>query len=166
MQSLYSREQLIELGFEQVGKDVRVSCDARLFAINGRLGDSVRIDAYAILTGHIVLGNSVHISPFCFLGGTGGVIEMQDHAGLSTHVSVFTKSDDYSDAVVGADKLTGDVFIGERSIVGSGCTIMPGVQIEHDVSVGINCVINQKLDKGSLVVNRGIGLVTLANRLT
>ena len=110
MVNRYSKTELIGLGFTSVGDGVVVSKDARLYEICGAIGDSVRIDAFSILTGRIVLGANVHISPFCFLGGTGGVIEIKHHSGLSSHVSVFTKSVDYSaQQLEGADKITGDV---------------------------------------------------------
>ncbi len=165
MSDIYSKEELLNLGFKVIGKGALVSKEARFFAIVGELGTGVRIDAYSILTGRIFLGKNVHISPFCFLGGTGGAIRMGANSGLSTHVSVFTKSADYSNpSLAGTLKLTGNVFIGNYSIVGSGSTIMPGSKIEGQVSIGCNSVINGSIKAGSVIVNRGIGLVTLSRR--
>ncbi|MDD5728303.1 MAG: hypothetical protein PHV59_07060 [Victivallales bacterium] len=165
MYNLYKKEELLNIGFEAVGENVKVSRDARFFAVSGRLGDEVRIDAFAILTGHIELGNNVHVSPFCFLNGTGGRITMADNSGVSSHVSIFTKSADYTgNDLLTAAKVTGNVHIGTNSIIGSGCKIMPEVTIEADVSVGCNCVINSDIEKGSIIVNRGMGLITLSRR--
>lgn len=165
MSNIYSKAELRRIGFKSVGKDTRVSKDARLFAIHGELGDFVRIDAYAILTGRILLKDRVHISPFCFLGGTGGAIRMGSDSGLSIHVTLFTKSADYaSEHLTESKKLTGNIVIGNRSIIGVGSTIMPGTSIGKDVSVGCNCVINHNIEDGSIIVNRGIGLVTLSKR--
>ncbi len=164
MSNLLTKEELLELGFSSVGENVVVSPDARFFAINGSLGDNVRIDAFAILTGNITLGNNVHISPFCFLGGTGGKIEMANRSGLSTHVSIFTKSDDYTTTNKGADKVSGDVIIGEGSIIGSGSKIMPGVTIGEEVRAGCNTVLSKDVESGSIIVSRGIGIVTLASK--
>lgn len=165
MFNLYSRAELLDMGFSSVGDNVMVSKDARLFAVTGSLGTGVRIDAFAILTGHVELGDNVHISPFCFLGGTGGVIKMEKNSGLSSHVSVYTKSADYSNPGCGSEnKLAGDVRVGENSIIGSGTKIMPGVMINDNVSISCNCVINKDIEKGSIIINRGLGLVTVSQR--
>ncbi len=164
MFNIYSREDLLKIGFKSVGKATLVSKDARFFSVQGELGDGVRIDAFSILTGHILLGKNVHVSPFCFLGGTGGTIRMGPHSGLSTHVSVFTKSADYSKQTLDAPKLTGNVSIGNHSIVGSGSTVMPGSKIGKNASLGCNCVIQGSVPAGSIIVSRGTGLVTLSKR--
>lgn len=164
MPNIYNKQGLLSIGFKSVGEGVIVSKDARFFSIEGKLGDGVRIDAYSILTGHIELGRNVHISPFCFLGGTGGTIRMGSNSGLSTHVSVFTKSADYSKKSLDTPKLTGHVSVGDHSIVGAGSTIMPGSRIGKDVSIGCNSVINGSIKAGSIIVSRGIGLVTLSTR--
>src|SRR6185295_7819409 len=91
-----SREELLAIGFSAVGSDCKVSRHAHFFATSGKLGDGVRIDALAILTGHIELDDHAHVSPFSFLGGTGGKIKFGKHAGISTHCSLFTKTDDYT----------------------------------------------------------------------
>jgi len=90
---------------------------------------------------------------------------MGSNSGLSAHVSVFTKSADYSkQQLLGIPKLTGEVFIGDHSIVGAGSTIMPGSRIGKKVSIGCNSVINGPIKKGSIIVNRGMGLITLSTR--
>lgn len=165
MYNLYDKEELLNFGFEAVGENVMVSRDARLFAVSGSLGNGVRIDAFAILTGHIELGADVHISPFCFLNGTGGIIKMDANSGVSSHVSIFTKSADYTgDDLLTAAKITGDVHVGANSIIGAGCKIMPKVTIETNVSIGCNCVINSDIENSSIIVNRGMGLITLSRR--
>lgn len=164
MPNLYSREELLKMGFKSVGKDIFVSKDARFFSISGKLGDGVRIDAFSILTGHVELGRNVHISPFCFLGGTGGAIRMGANSGVSTHVSIFTKSADYSKQSLDTPKLMGNVTIGEHSIVGAGSTVMPGSKIGKNTSIGCNSVITGFIKAGSIIISRGTGLVTLSKR--
>lgn len=158
----YSTEELLAIGFRSVGKNARVSRDARFFEISGSLGDNVRIDAFTVITGNIRVGTGVHISPFCFLGGTGGEISMEDHSGLSSHVSLFTKSDDYSGAGTGGGKITGGIRVGQRTVVGSGSTILPGVVIGENAKIGCACVVSHNIDAGTIVVSRGIGLVPLS----
>lgn len=165
MLNTYHKNELLEMGFDTVGDNVSVSKDARLFAIKGRLEEGVRVDAFSILTGTIVLGAYVHISPFCFLAGTGGMIEMGENAGLSSHVSIFTKSADYTThQLEHAEKVVGNVYIGKNSIIGAGSKIMPNVKIADNVSVACNSVINQDITEGSIIINRGMGLITVSQR--
>jgi acetyltransferase-like isoleucine patch superfamily enzyme len=155
----FSAGELKQMGFKKVGNNVFVSRDARLFAIEGELGDSVRIDVFAVLTGKIFLGKNVHISPFCFLGGTGGEIRMQDGSGMSTHVSIFTKSDDYSAMSAPGKKSTGNVLVGENTILGAGTKILPGITIGKNTKISSGCVIDRDIESDALIIHRGLSLV-------
>lgn len=162
MIELYTNEELTKLGFSRIGADTRISKEAKFYTTLGELGDKVRIDTYAICTGEINLSDYVHISPFCFLGGTGGKIIMGAYSGISTHVSIFTKSDDYSTNRTGtAKKLFGDVVIGQYSIIGSGTKILPGVKIGNFVSIGCNCVINRDIPDHTIIISRASALLPI-----
>ena len=162
----YERNELMDFGFVHVGEDITVSRDTKFYDIrDGIIGNGVRIDDYSILTGSIVFGDYVHISPFCFLSGTGGVIEMKDRSGIGSHVSVFTKSADYRSTLeIGDRKVTGPVVIGYRCQVGSGCRILPDVTIGDDASIGSNAVISVDIAPRAIVVSRGLGIVTVGTR--
>lgn len=162
----YTREELLALGFASVGRDVSVSKDVRFFAISGSLGDNVRIDTYAILTGDIVLAERVHISPFCFLSASGGRITMHADSGVGSHVALLTKSDDYTAAEVNDDnKLSGDITVGQNTIIGSGCKLFPGVTVGANASIGSHCILTTDVKPGDMVVSRGASTITVGNRL-
>ncbi len=164
MSDIYDKSELMDMGFNDVGDDVVVSKDVRFFAIQGKLGDGVRIDAFSILTGNIILGDHVHVSPFCFLAGTGGKITMGNNSGVASHVSIFTKSADYRTLESeSADKVEGAVSIGEYTIIGSGAKLMPGVTISEHVNIGCNCIINQDIEKGVILISRGTGHITVSD---
>ncbi|WP_293766232.1 acyltransferase [uncultured Aquitalea sp.] len=157
-----AREELLALGFAEVGEGVTVSRRAVFHAISGKLGAGTRIDDFAVLTGHIETGSKVHISPFCFLGGTGGAIVLDDGVGFSTHCSVFTKSDDYQQPGDGPrDKVCGDVRIGKHTIFGSQCVVLPGAEVGEGCSIGIGCVVKDAVAAGSRLVSMGIRSVNL-----
>lgn len=159
----YSREDLLALGFSEVGEDTRVSRRAIFYASTGRIGDRVRVDDLAIFTGHVELGDDVHVSPFCFLGGTGGKIVMGARSGVSTHVSIFTKSDDYrASGDEESAKVTGDVSIGEKTIFGSQCVILPGSTIGANCQIGVGCVVTGDVAPQSRIVSAAIKTVKLA----
>ena len=162
----YSREELLELGFSKVGADVVVSRDVRFFAIEGSLGDRVRIDTYSIITGHVVLGDDVHIAPLTFLSATGGRITMKNGSGTGPHVAILTRSDDYTAADLddGA-KVESDITVGTNAIIGSGCKLLPGAHIGDNASLGSNCVISGEVAAGDMVVSRGASTITMGNRL-
>lgn len=161
--SYLTKDALLALGFTSVGNDVQVSPLARLYAIEGSLGNRVRIDDFAILTGHIELGDDVHISPFCFLGGTGGRICLGQGAGMSTHVSLFTKSDDYSRAQSDMrDKVYGDISLGSYSILGAQCVVLPGTDIGEGCNFGVGCVVTGVIPAGRAYVSMGIKMVNVS----
>ena len=60
------------------------------------MGDNVRIDDFCILSGYIELGNNIHIAAFTALYGGENGIFIDDFANLSSRVSVYSVSDDYS----------------------------------------------------------------------
>jgi acetyltransferase-like isoleucine patch superfamily enzyme len=158
----FSRDELLALGFAEVGEDTRVSRRAIFYASAGRIGDRVRVDDMAIFTGHVELGDDVHISPFCFLGGTGGKIVMGARSGISTHVSIFTKSDDYrANADEHAAKVTGDVSIGDNTIFGAQCVILPGSTVGANCRIGVGCVVTGEVAPASRVVSAAIKTVKL-----
>jgi len=157
-----SKEELLALGFSYVGDDVLVSRRAVFHAITGSLGDGARIDDFAVLTGNLKIGRHTHISPFCFLGGTGGCITLEAGVGLSTHVSIFTKSDDYQYKSDGPrNKIQGDVIVQENTIFGSQCVILPGSIVGSNCSVGVGCVINGVIPSFERLVSVGIRSVSL-----
>lgn len=160
--SYLTREELSSIGFVVVGEDTRVSRRAVFYEINGTIGDGARIDDFAILTGHIEIGARCHISPFCFLGGTGGRIVLYDGAGMSTHVSLFTKSDDYQQALdAPRGKISGDITIGRNTILGAQCVVLPNTTVGIGCSFGIGCVVSGNYADSSRYVSVGIKSVRI-----
>ena len=166
MMTNLSREELLALGFSKVGEDTHVSRDARFYSVSGSISDGVRIDAFAIITGEVHLGVQTHISPHCFLSATGGVITMEDCAGIGPQVCLLTKSDNYTAAdLTRENKLAGDIRLGRYCILGAGCKVFPGVTIGEQASVGSNCVVSRDIAPGDIVVSRGAPLISVGNRL-
>ena len=161
----YAAEELTALGFSSVGKNVVVAREVRFYAIEGFLGDNVRIDTYCILTGNIELHDNVHIAPLTFLSATGGKISMGAGAGTGPQVAMLTKSDDYTAAdLEQAGKLSGDITVGAGTIIGAGCKLLPGITIGEEASIGSNCVITSDIRAGDMVVSRGAANITIGNR--
>jgi len=142
-----TEDDLKDFGFKSIGKNVRISSDARIYGQeNISLGNSVRIDDFVTLSavnGYITLGNFVHITKNSNLSGYFG-IEMKDFSSMAGNTVIYSASDDYS-----GDKLTGQtipqkytkhlggpVIIGKHVIIGSACTIMGPCNIGDGCSIG------------------------------
>ena len=85
---------------------------------------------------------------------------------MGSHVALLTRSDDYTAPdLADHDKLEGDIVIGERTNIGTGCKIFPGITVGHDVSIGANCAVTTDVKAGDVVISRGAALITVSNRL-
>ncbi len=73
---LFSAEELHEIGFGRIGKDVWITRHALFFNPSKiYIGERVRIDAFAIIAAGdegIFIGNNVHIASGVVLNGGGG----------------------------------------------------------------------------------------------
>lgn len=145
--AMLSREALENMGFAAVGDNVQISDRASLYGV-GRItiGSHVRIDDFCVLAAGasgIELGSYVHIGVGCSLIGA-GKITLCDFSGLSSRISIYSSSDDYTGATMTNPTVppafTGvshaDVFLGRHVIVGSGSVILPGVTLGEGVAVG------------------------------
>jgi galactoside O-acetyltransferase len=153
--SFYSENELKEIGFKQVGTNVLISRNAKIYGASKMvIGNNVRIDDFCVLSGKIELGNYIHIAVFSaiFAGDTG--VKMNDFSGLSSRCVIYAESDDYS-----GEHLTnptvdekylglvcGKVELGRHVILGSGVTILPNVIIGEGSAVGSMSLVNKSLE--------------------
>lgn len=152
--SFYSEEELKEIGFASIGENVLVSRKASLYEPNKiSLGNHVRIDDFCVLSGKIKLGNYIHIAVHSVLfGGSAGIV-MDDFSGLSSRCAIYATSDDFSGEVMTnptvPKKYTRNVekavILHKHVIIGSGTTILPGVNIDEGVAVGSMSLVNKSL---------------------
>lgn len=155
--AMLTQNVIAELGFASVGQNVRLSERASFYGSERiSLGNHVRIDDYCVLAageGGIVIGDFVHIAVGSTLIGAGR-ITMSDFSGLSSRVSVYSSSDDYSGATMTnptvPSRYTGvthaDVFLGRHVIVGSGSVILPGATLEEGVAVGALSLVTKNCE--------------------
>lgn len=159
--SFFSIEELKELGFKGVGKDVLVSRKASFYGIhNISIGNNVRIDDFCILSGKIEIGNYVHIAAYCALFGGDSGIELYDFSGISSRSVIYAESDDYTGKAMTNPTVPedyrlvqgGKVVLEKHALIGTGCTILPGVTIGEGASVGSMSLINKSLDSWGMYV--------------
>jgi acetyltransferase-like isoleucine patch superfamily enzyme len=145
--ALLDASAIAALGFASVGRNVRLSDKASFYnCANIHIGDHVRIDDFCVLSagaGGIHIGSYIHIAVFSSLIGA-GCIELSDYANISSRVSIYASSDDYSGAHMGNPMVpaaltavhSAPVHIGKHVIVGAGSVILPGVTLGEGVAVG------------------------------
>jgi len=156
--SFYEEKDLKKFNFLSLGENVQIKKSVGLYFIeNISIGDNTRIDDNVVIVSSekgpgVKIGNYVHIASNCNLAGSHG-IEMKDFSGLSSGVSIFSGSDDYS-----GKKLTnptidrnliggknGKVTLGKHVIIGANSVILPDVIIEEGSSVGALSLVRRNL---------------------
>jgi galactoside O-acetyltransferase len=166
-----SPDEIERIGFGRVGPIVRISRFARFYGAEKiSLGDEVRIDDFAILSpgdGEIVLADHVHIAAGAMLFGD---VRLGSWSTLSSRVAVYAVSDDFTiDATTyphGDQRtraVTSDpVAIGDRVVIGTGSTLLPGVRIVSGTAVGAMSLVTTPIDTPGLYA--GIPVRRLGSR--
>ncbi len=171
MNSFYTSYELKELGLESFGNNVLISRKVSIYGgENITIGDNVRIDDFCILSGKITIGNYIHIAAYTALyGGNRGIV-IQDFANLSSKISIYSISDDYSGETMTnpmiPDKFKNieseQVIIERHVIIGSGCVVLPGVVLKEGSSFGAMTLINRSSELWS--INVGIPFKKIKDR--
>lgn len=145
--AILNRFELEQMGFSSVGQNVLISDRASFYNCpNIVLGNNVRIDDFCVFSagvGGITIGNYVHVAVYTALIGK-AKITLSDYCNISSRVSIYSSSDDYSGATMTNPmvpaRYTGvthaEVFLGKHVIVGSGSVILPGVSLQEGVAIG------------------------------
>jgi galactoside O-acetyltransferase len=140
-----SEDEVKNFGFKSVGKDILISRKSCIYgAERMTLGDNIRIDDFAILTGNIQLGNHIHIAAMTYISGTEEHIIFEDFTGVSPFVYVSTSSADYSGRSLFSPVIPqefriekiGPIIIRKFSVIGTHSFIMPNVELAEGTSVG------------------------------
>ena len=171
MTSFYSEEELRSIGLKSYGKNVLISRFARIYGAECiSIGNNVRIDDFCILSGHIEIQNYVHIAAYSALYGGSEGIYISDYANLSSRVSVYSISDDYSGTTMTNPMIPDEfkniqsepVYIGRHVVVGSTSVILPGVILAEGSAYGSFSLINSSSEPWS--INIGIPSRKIKNR--
>jgi len=158
MTSFYDKEELEQLGFKSIGKNVLISKKASLYGISRMsIGDNVRIDDFCVLSagkGEIQIGNFVHIAVYSSLIGE-GKIKLGDFSGISSKVSIYSSNDDYTGNYMTNPTVPSeftnvthaDVTICKHALIGSGSVILPGVTLNEGAVISALSMVNKDCDE-------------------
>ena len=168
--SFLSRKEVEALGFLALGNNVLISSKASFYSTERiSIGNNVRIDDFSILSGKISIGSFVHISAYVALYGRQG-IQIDDYAGLSPRVTVFSASDDFNgEYIIGpffskeqTNLICGKVHIQKYAQLGVNSVVFPGVVVGEGAVCGALSLINNDLEPWT--INVGIPSRKLKNR--
>lgn len=171
MNSFLTYDELKELGLAEFGENVLISRKASIYGANQiKMGNNVRIDDFCILSGRLSIGNYIHIAAYTALYGGNKGIFIHDYANLSSRISVYSISDDYSGESMTnpmiPDKfkniISEEVCIESHVIVGSGCVILPGAVLKEGSAFGAMTLINRTSEPWS--INAGIPFKRIKER--
>jgi len=148
--------QAYQLPFRRVGQDVFIWAKAQILSPERiSIGDSVIIDDFVFLMGgeETILASFIHIGAFSSVLG-GGYLIMEDFAGISSGVRVFTGNEDYlgecltNPAVPSPYRLPtrSSVHIKKHVIIGANTVILPGVTIGEGAAIGANSLVTKDCD--------------------
>ncbi len=171
MDSFYSKEELARFRFKEIGDDVRISRKCSIYGEeNIRIGDHVRIDDFCILSGRIEFGSYIHIAAYTALyGGDEGIV-LGDYANLSSRVTVYSISDDFSGNSMTNPMVPDEykevislpVRIGRHVIIGSTSVVLPGVTLKEGSAFGSFSLIKEDSEEWSM--NAGIPAKRIGDR--
>ena len=164
LKSTYLTEtDLKDFGFKSIGKNVRISSDARIYGQeNISIGDNVRIDDFAILSavnGYITIGNFIFIARNSHLSGYHG-IEIHDFSSMAANTVIYSASDDYSGDYLTAQAIPqkftahigGPIIIKKHVIIGSSTNVFGPVTIGEGCSVGAMSLVKSDLQPWGIYI--------------
>ena len=154
MNSFLNQKELHRLGLGSVGSNVYISKNAQFYnASNIHIASNVRIDDFCILSagkGGISISEYVHIGCYSSFIGQ-GKISIEKFANISTRVSIFSSSDDFSGNSLTnpmIDKqykllINEPVTIQKHVIIGTNSTVLPGVIIGKGCAIGAHSLVKK-----------------------
>lgn len=174
MSEFYDRDELITLGFRTVGDNCHISKKVSFYAIDGFIGNHVRIDDFCVLKGKIEIGSYVHIASFSLVTGVGGLVRFKDCSALSSGVHIYTASDNYSAPTLSnptvpremTQTISGDVEIGVGVVIGAHSVILPSTKIHDGASVGALSIVIGEISHGDVMISPGTRAVKVKERDT
>lgn len=120
------------------------------------LGNNVRIDAFCLIISvkKIKIGSYIHLGPYAYLHSGGGKIIIEDFAGISAGVKIFTLQDDYSGKYYTGpfnknSKLslrTSNILVKKYCSINTNAVVTPPAKFGTGCVVGANSTVNISLD--------------------
>lgn len=155
--TVYSEDELADLGFASLGHDVRIDRRAALFGSPSiHIGSHVRIDCFAVVTAgpaEVHIGSYTHIAPHTYLSGSQGGINIGYGAGLAPFAAVYSAVEDYTaghltNPSVPPDlrgQKVGPITIAPHAAIGSSSVVLAGITVGFAAAVGALSLVNRRV---------------------
>ncbi len=159
----YYTEELKNFGFKQVGNNVAIAKDCVISGLkNIMLGNNIRIDSKTTIIsmfGKLSIGNNVHIAGGVYIN-SGGEVSIEDFAGISFGVLLFSMSDDYSGNFLTNPTVPkefknihkGPIVLKKHAIIGSSTIILPNVTIGTGAAVGALSLVTKSIPNHEIYI--------------
>jgi galactoside O-acetyltransferase len=166
-----SNEQISGLGLKEFGSNVRISPTARFHnPQNISIGNNVRIDDFAVLSGNIEIGSFVHISIHASIISPRAEVLIADYATLSFYSCVTSANDDYSGKFLMnpmvASKFTNvhdaNVYLAKHVAIGAFSLVLPGVTLNEGCVIGAHSLVKHSIPPWEIF--GGVPAKKIANR--
>jgi acetyltransferase-like isoleucine patch superfamily enzyme len=159
--SYLTPDELKEIGFLEIGHNVKISTNATVYAANRiKLGSNIRIDDFCVLSGNILIGDNVHLSTHVAITATQESLNIGRGSTISYGSKIFTASDDFGgDFMFNStynlsqrNVLHAPIVIGEFVAIGALCTVMPGSLLGSGVALGAMSLVSGTLEPWNIYV--------------
>lgn len=173
MDSFYTEAELKQIGFKKIGNNVLISRKASIYGADKmELGSNIRIDDFCFLSGRIILGNYIHISAYSLLIGGKEGIEMEDFSGISSKVTIYAITDDYSGEYLTnptvsskyTNHISKKVHLKKHVIIGTNSTLLPGVVLEEGVAIGAMSLVNKNIPAWKIAIGNPLRIIKERNK--
>lgn len=139
------------------------------------IGSDVRIDCFCMISAGeegVYLGNHIHLGAGAMIFGSGGRVTLEDFAGISSRVTVYTATDDFVDGHLTNPTVppeyrktkTGPVTLRRHAIVGAGSILMPGVELNEGASVGALTLVSRSVAAFTVVFGSPMRRIATRNK--
>ena len=179
----YTNRELKEIGFKSLGRQVLISRTCRIYTPEEiSIGSHVLIDDFTILNGEITIGDHVHISSNCELYAGEASITIGAFSGISSRCAFYATSDDFSGASLNnptvpkafRNEKNLPITLGKHVLIGTGCSILPGVTIGEGCAFGSMTMISKSTEPWGIYIgtpakrikDRDKGLLEYEKKLT
>lgn len=155
MNSFLTVKEISEIGFKSFGKNVLISRNAKFYSPEKiSIASNVRIDDFCVLSGKISIGNYVHVAVFSAIFGDREGVEIGDFCNISSRVSVYAVSDDFSGSSLTSPVIPEEykhlkrerVVLEKHTVLGSGCVVLPGAYVAEGCAFGALSLIKRKTE--------------------
>ena len=147
---------LVALETVEIGQDVFIAPQARIFAEPGRtirIGDGVRIAADCVLHGPITLGAHVSVNHHVTMDGGSAGITIGAHARIAAYATLFAFNHGMAAGRRVREQAVSSrgIRIGEDVWIGARAGIVDGITIGDGAVVGMNAQVTRDVAPGSIV---------------